>query len=70
MNKYIITLTPTGKFFLGGDMTFALGGEDNKRFDEQFSSYIIKSNYLPQQTSLLGQGADRSPQFQLVEGGG
>lgn len=54
MNKYIITLTPTGKFFLGGDMTFALGGEDNKRFDEQFSSYIIKSNYLPQQTSLLG----------------
>lgn len=54
MSKYIITLTPTGKFFFGGDMTFSVGGKDNKKYNEAFSSYIIKSNYLPQQTSLLG----------------
>lgn len=49
---YLITLTPTGKFFFGGEMKFQIGGEKNK--DEQFDSYIIKSNRLPQQTSLLG----------------
>lgn len=47
---YLITLTPTGKFFFGGDMKFKVGKEDNEEFD----SYIIKSNRFPQQTSLLG----------------
>lgn len=69
--KYSITLTPTGKFFFGSDMTFPVKWNENikdkdndekkkisllqnKKFNEKFSSYIIKSNYLPQQTSLLG----------------
>ena len=50
MNKtYLITLTPMGKFFFGGDMTFTVNGKDT-----DFTSYIIRSNKLPQQTSLLG----------------
>lgn len=58
MNKYIITLAPAGKFFFGGDMTFPLKRKEKNRkddeFNEKYSSYIIRSNYLPQQTSLLG----------------
>lgn len=46
---YLITLTPTGKFFFGGDMTFTVNGEES-----EFTSYIIRSNKFPQQTSLLG----------------
>lgn len=38
-----------GKFFFGGDMTFTLNGKDSEN-----SSYFIKSNRYPQQTSLLG----------------
>ena len=50
MNKtYLITLTPMGKFFFGGDMTFTVNGKDT-----DFTSYIIRSNKFPQQTSLLG----------------
>lgn len=67
MRKYIVKLTPTGRFFFGGDMTFTVGKKDNKRKDEKdhketvyhkhndkFSSYIITSMKFPQQTSLLG----------------
>lgn len=55
MSKYQITLTPLDKFFFGGDMTFKVGTDENKDFDnEQFSSYIIQSSMFPQQTSLLG----------------
>lgn len=49
MSKYLISLTPTGRFFFGGDMTFSVNGEKS-----EFSSYIIRSNMFPQQTSLLG----------------
>ena len=50
MNKtYLITLTPVGKFFFGGDMNFTVNGKDT-----DFTSYIICSNKFPQQTSLLG----------------
>lgn len=52
MSKYLITLTPTGSFFFGGDMSFSV--KDNKDHNEKFSSYIIESNQFPQQTSLLG----------------
>lgn len=52
--KYKITLTPVDKFFFGGDMTFQVGNDEKDRFNEQFSSYIIKSTMFPQQTSLLG----------------
>ena len=38
-----------GKFFFGGDMRFGINGEK-----EEFSSYIIESSKMPQQTSLLG----------------
>lgn len=49
---YLLKLTPTGKFFFGGDMRFGINGKDGK--DEVFSSYIIESSRMPQQTSLLG----------------
>ena len=49
MSKYLVTLTPTGKFFFGGDMRFSINGEK-----EEFSSYILESLKMPQQTSLLG----------------
>lgn len=49
MSKYLVTLTPTGKYFFGGDMRFSINGEK-----EEFSSYIIESIKMPQQTSLLG----------------
>lgn len=53
MSKYQITLTPIDKFFFGGDMTFAVKGQ-NRSFENQFVSYIIQSSMFPQQTSLLG----------------
>lgn len=48
-NTYLITLTPTGKFFFGGDMTFTVNGKET-----EYTCYIIRSNKFPQQTSLLG----------------
>lgn len=54
MSKYLITLSPTGKFFFGGEMTFQVGADKDSDFNNEFSSYIIKSNRFPQQTSLLG----------------
>ena len=65
MSKYIIKLIPAGRFFFGGDMTFAVGkqNEDDKpkgakdpyqSYNDKFSSYIIASLKFPQQTSLLG----------------
>ncbi len=49
MSNYLITLTPTGRFFFGGDMTFMVNGKET-----EYTSYIIESNKFPQQTSLLG----------------
>jgi CRISPR-associated protein Cmr3 len=66
MRKYIVKLTPTGRFFFGGDMTFTIGKKDKRKGDkdqketvyhehnDKFSSYIITSMKFPQQTSLLG----------------
>lgn len=67
MNKYLITLTPIDTFFFGGEITFTRGRkefkkneklseeeEELKTFNKSFSSYIVKSNRFPQQTSLLG----------------
>ena len=34
--QYFVKLTPTGKFFFGGDMRFGINGKK-----EEFSSYII-----------------------------
>ena len=48
-NRYLISLKPVGKFFFGGDMSFPVNGKKS-----EYSSYIIKSNKFPQQTSLLG----------------
>ena len=49
MSNYLITLTPTGRFFFGGDMTFMVNGKET-----EYTSYIIESNKFPQQTSLFG----------------
>lgn len=46
---YLVKLRPTGKFFFGGDMRFGINGKE-----EEFSSYIIESSMMPQQTSILG----------------
>jgi CRISPR-associated protein Cmr3 len=69
MSRYLITLTPIDKFFFGGEITFLRSKIENKEkkksellpeeqklrdFDERYSSYVIRSNYFPQQTSLLG----------------
>lgn len=50
MSRYIVKLTPQGKYFFGGDMTFSA----KSMKDKQFESYIISSFKMPQQTSLLG----------------
>lgn len=44
MSKYLIKLTPHSTFFFGGEKTF---GENN-------TNYFVKSEYFPQQTTLLG----------------
>ena len=74
MSNYLIKLTPVGKSFFGGDMTFTVGAKErpkdkdwNKLREEEkakikkeisdntrYSSYIIRSEMFPQQTSLLG----------------
>lgn len=54
MNSYLIRLTPLGKYFFGGDMTFQVGSNERDNYNETYSSYIISSNKYPQQTSLLG----------------
>ena len=51
MGKYKVTLTPLGKYFFGGDMTFRVEGKND--YNEQFGSYIIHSSRFLQQTSLL-----------------
>lgn len=43
--KYLVKLTPHDKFFFGGENTFGEGASKN---------YFVKSNYYPQQTTLLG----------------
>ena len=53
MNKYLVKLTPLGKYFFGGDMTFKSGRKGDKD-DEKYVSYIVHSFKTPQQTSLLG----------------
>lgn len=45
MKRYLVKLTPHDRFFFGGESTF---GEGNSR------NYFVKSNYYPQQTTLLG----------------
>lgn len=44
-NNFLITLKPVTPFFFGGENTFGEGGEAN---------FFVRSNYLPQQTTLLG----------------
>lgn len=46
MNKYIFKLKPIENYFFGGETTF---GDDRNKQD-----YFVKSNYYPQQTTLLG----------------
>lgn len=52
--KYLVKLTPVGKFFFGGDATFKVGTDKSEDYDDKYSSYIIRSFKMPQQTSLLG----------------
>ena len=43
--KYLVKLTPYEKFFFGGENTFGHGHQAN---------YLVKSQYFPQQTGVLG----------------
>lgn len=43
--RYLVRLTPIDAYFFGGEVTFG----DNKN-----QNYLVKSNYLPQQSALLG----------------
>lgn len=47
---YKIKLTPLERFFFGGENVF--GAEEGQ--DERRRSYLVQSNLLPQQTTLLG----------------
>lgn len=46
MSKYLVRLKPIENFFFGNERSFGYDNEDK--------SYIVKSNFLPQQTSILG----------------
>lgn len=46
---FAVTLEPLDRFFFGGEVVF--GGADS---EERRKSYLVRSRYLPQQTSLLG----------------
>ena len=43
--RYLVRLTPIDAYFFGGEVTFG----DNKK-----QNYLVKSNYIPQQSALLG----------------
>jgi len=53
MSNVLITLAPAGRFFFGGDNTFEVV-KNGKVVNSESSSYIVRSNYFPQQTTLLG----------------
>jgi CRISPR-associated protein Cmr3 len=44
MSKYLVTLKPLTPYFFGGEKTFEDGNVN----------YYVRSNYLPQQTTILG----------------
>ncbi len=46
--KYLIKLVPHEKFFFGGERNF------NRTGSEDVVNYMVKSNFFPQQTALLG----------------
>lgn len=45
--RYLVKLTPHAPFFFGGENSF--GGPDGNQ-----TNYLVKSNYFPQQTGILG----------------
>lgn len=55
-NRYQIQLTPVKKFYFGGDTVFNPDDKQSSSRDKEGrkTSYIVKSNYFPQQTTLLG----------------
>lgn len=50
MKNYFITLTPLESYFFGNEKEFKRGKNDKK----ENTSYIIRSNPIPQQTTILG----------------
>lgn len=45
IKRFLVTLTPLDKFYFGGERTLGTG---------DYTNYLVKSNYFPQQTGLLG----------------
>ncbi len=58
--SYLIKLKPLGNFYFGGERSFreyepkATEAEDREKDKDETLSYIVESNYFPQQTALLG----------------
>ncbi len=59
-NQYLIRLKPLGNFYFGGERSFREATPTKTKKEEQADdknealSYIVESNYFPQQTALLG----------------
>jgi CRISPR-associated protein Cmr3 len=54
-NKYLITLTPLGNYFFGGELGFGdLNTELPKKENERKINYLVEGTQFPQQTTLLG----------------
>lgn len=50
--RYLVTLTPLGKYFFGGENTFVPAAKSAK--NESRSNYFARSKPYPQQTTVLG----------------
>ena len=60
MATYRIELKPVETFFFGGEITFG-----------NFQNYLVKSNFFPQQTTLLGMVRKRLlDQYGLIDENG
>jgi|GEM_PF-1980755 len=49
---YLIEFQPTGYFFFGSEQSF--NTKERDKYNEELMNYYAKSNYYPQQTTILG----------------
>ncbi len=55
--RYLVRLAPIDAYFFGGEVTFGELKNENQNENQeenQKQNYLVKSNYLPQQSALLG----------------
>jgi len=51
-NRYIVQLTPIGKYYFGSENSF--NGTDKANVNIPMTNYLVRSREYPQQTTLLG----------------